>query len=203
MALDDQPDDEELAIRMMDKDQSALTEVLRLYGPKVKGFLKSKYKNLNKLERDEAFNRAAFNVWRFADRYDASKGSFSSWFTRIADRAALSLIRGEKKHLAVDLEYDPSYDPADDDEDVPDVDSKEHKLLEALHHFIYEELTGFEQVVAVNDFIAGGEADSGRLASLHGKSMNTVYATRSKVKKKITEWLTKTESRPQGGKVKA
>ena len=108
-------DDESLALRMMEKDEEALGALLKIYGPKVRGYLKQKFGDvLRQPELDEVFNRAAFNVWRFADRFRPECGGLRGWFIRIARNAAFSLLRGENRHLAKDLEYDPAYDPAED-----------------------------------------------------------------------------------------
>ena len=111
------------------------------------------------------------------------------------------MIRGEKRHRAKDLEYDPSYDPAECDAS-PDIDSKEHKALKEVHRFIHNELVGFEQIVAINDYIAGGEADAERLARLNGKTIGTVRTTRSKVNKKLLENLHEWQKLHASGRVK-
>jgi RNA polymerase sigma factor (sigma-70 family) len=191
-------DDDALVLRMMDKDETALGEILEIYGPKVKGFLRKQFGDvLKEPELDEAFNCAAFNLWRFADRFKSGR-SLRGWFIRIARNAAISIIRGEKKHLSKDLEYDPSYDPADDHSEAsPAVDSKEAARLQKLDDFIHNHLTGFEKIVAINCYKAGGEPDTVRLAALYGKTRQNVDTVRSKVKKKLTEWMLNSEPRQQ------
>jgi DNA-directed RNA polymerase specialized sigma24 family protein len=195
-------DDETLLLRMMEKDEAALAEVLRRYGPRVQGFLRARFGDvLRDPERREVLNVAAFSLYRFAERFKAGKGTLRGWFFKIARNAAISFLRGEKRHTAQELEYEPAYDPAEDHpDDCPDVDSKEHKRLKELDNIIFSKLTGFEQIVAINDFKAGGDADSERLAALHGKTLNNVYATRSKVKKKILEMMRDWDSRQSGGR---
>jgi RNA polymerase sigma factor (sigma-70 family) len=189
-------DDEMLAFRMTQKDEAALDTVIETYGPKVRGFLHQQFADvLRPPELDEVFNRAVFNVWRFADRFNLNKGSMRGWFIRIARNAALSLIRGETKHMTQTLEFDPAYDPADDCEDVsPDINSKEARWLDQLDTFINYELVGNEREVARNCFKTGGEADSVRLAALLGKTRKYVDTVKSKVKKKITEAMLKWEA---------
>jgi RNA polymerase sigma factor (sigma-70 family) len=189
-------DDKMLALRMKEKDEAALDTVIETYGPKVMGFLHLKFGDvLRPPELDEVFNRAVFNVWRFADRFNPDRGGMRGWFIRIARNAALSFIRGETKHLAQTLEFDPAYDPADDCDDVsPDIDSKEAKRLEHLDRFINHELVGNEREIARNCFKTGGEADSIRLAALLGKTRKYVDTVKSKVKRKITESMLKWEA---------
>ena len=199
-----QVDDVVLVLQMMEKDEDALTTVLAVYGPKVRGFLKQKFGDvLKEPELDEVFNRAAFNVWRFADRFRPERGNFRGWFIRIARNMALSVLRGETRHLAKDLEYDPAYDPADDFLDTsPDVDSKDFRRLNQLDDFLQNKLTGFERIVGLNCFKSGGEPDTARLAALHGKTRQNVDTVRSKVKKKITQAMLDLKSRQDGGKGK-
>ena len=84
-----QIDEQTLAQRMSQGDEGALRMVLVTFGPKVKGCLLKHFGGaLDRAEIDEAFNVAAFNVWRFADRFDQTQGSFGGWFLRIAQRAA-------------------------------------------------------------------------------------------------------------------
>lgn len=197
-------DEEALVLRMMEKDEDALVELIEVYGPKVMGYLRKQFGLVLRLqEQEEAFNRAFFNVYRFAGNFTPERSSLRGWVIRIARNAAVCIIRGEKKHLAKDLEYDPDYDPAEDCDDAsPDVDSKEHARLQALYDFIENTLTGFEQVVARNCFIAGGEADTTRLAALYGKDRRNVDTVKSKVKKKITQALLDWDTRKCGKKGK-
>lgn len=197
-------DDEDIVLRMMEKDESALVMLLETYGPKVRGYLRKHFGDVLKApELEEAFYRAAFNVWRFADRFNPDRGSLRGWFVRIGRNAAVSILRCESRHMAKDLEYDPAYDPAEDCPDqASDVDSKENRRLQELNNILYNELTGLEQIVALNDYKAGGEADTGRLAAMHGKTRQNIYTTRSKVKKKITQMMLEWESRQSGRKGK-
>ncbi|GEM_PF-7052145 len=189
-------DDADLALRMTKKDEDALTTVIELYGPRVRGFLRKNFGDtLQQLELDEVFNQAVFNVWRFAQRFQPDKGGLRGWFIRIARNAAVSLIRGETKHLARELEEDPAYDPAEAYEDVsPDVDPTESRRLEKLEHFMSNELIGTEREVALNCFKTGGEADSVRLAVVLGKTRGYIDTVKSKVKKKIAEAMLKWEA---------
>jgi RNA polymerase sigma factor (sigma-70 family) len=202
--LDTPVDDEELVLRMMEKDESALLTLLEAYGPKVKGYLKKHFGDVLKApELEDAFSKAAFNVWRFAERFKPECGSLRGWFLKIARNAAISVLRAESRHMAKALEYDPLYDPADDyPDESPDIDSKEHHRLRELDNILYNILTGLEQIVALNDFKAGGEANTGRLAAMHGKTRQNIYTTRSKVKKKIVQMMLESESRHEDRKVK-
>lgn len=196
-------DEVSLVLRMMDKDQSALAEWLKLYGPKVFGFLKQRYGDkLRDQEIEEALNQTAFNLWRFADRFKPDKGSLRSWIIRIAQNAAVSILRGETKHLAKDLEYEPAYDPADCwwEEDEPDSESKSQWRAEQLDDIIQNHLKGNEQAVSKADLASGGSADTGRLAALLGTSKNAIYVARTNYREKVRKLMQERESRLQSRK---
>jgi DNA-directed RNA polymerase specialized sigma24 family protein len=196
-------DVELLILRMAEKEQDALPLFLKTCGGKIKGFLTRRYGDvLKEQEIDEAVNRTAFNVWRHADRYTPAKGSWKAWVIRIARNAAISILRGENRNRAADLEHDPAYDPGDHcDEEPPEGCSTDRWRVQQLENIIDNELTGFEQALARADLAAGGSADSRRLAQIHGKSLNTVYATRSKTGAKIRKMIGEREAsrgRPRG-----
>ncbi len=64
-----------------------------------------------------------------------------------------------------------------------------------MEDIIENELTGFEQVVARRDVAVGGTADSHALAAEYGKTLNTVYVTRKKVRDKIRDGILAREAR--------
>ena len=161
-------DDEALALRMMDGDEDALRDVLRVHGGKVRGWLKKHYGDvLRPPEIEEAFNRAAYNVWRFAGKFDPSIGPLGGWFLRIAQRAAESILRDECSHCAKCLEYEPSYDPAGDCADgETEIGKLEKQRLVQQDYIIEHKLVGHEKEIVKADLAAGGprQADNGRLA---------------------------------------
>ncbi len=194
----DEDSDETLVRRIAeDRDKRALTLLMNRCVPKATGYLKKQFAGrLRDPEIDQAVNDAVFNVWRFADRFKPADGSFGSWFIRIVQRAALSILRGERDHVAKEREFDPEYDPADHCEDEQDeTDSKDAWRVKQMEDIIENELTGFEQIVARADLAVGGPADSRRLATAYGKSLNTVYVTRTKIKDKIRSKILEREAR--------
>ena len=190
-----QVDDEDLALRMMEGDQDALRTALKAYGPKVKGFVRKQFGDqLDQSERDYVFQQSLINFWEKISTYDTDKGSLRGWWIRIARNAAIDHIRGEKRHKAEALD-DPADDNNDDCGDVELVeDSKEKKRLERVHDFIHNKLVGDEKIVALNCFAIGGDPDIVRLAAKLGKARGYVDTVKSKVKKKIIEFVLALES---------
>lgn len=202
---DEESDEDEGLVRRIaeDRDEVALTLLARRATPRAMGFLKRKYSGrMREPEMKQAVTDAFFNVWRFAHRFSPSQGDFGSWFIRIVQNAAQSILRGEKKHVAKELEFDPVCDPADPDEEednLPTCNPNGHPggmtRVQMMEDIIENELTGFEQVVARRDAAVGGTADSHTLAAEYGKTLNTVYATRTKVRNKIRDGILAREAR--------
>lgn len=190
-------DDETLLIRIaLDQDKDALSTVLGRYGSKIKGYLTKHYGDtLKEPEIAEAVNRTFFNIWRFADRYKKEKGSFRGWMIRIAQNAALSIIRVEDRHQAKELEYDPSYDPTNHCEDqTPACGSKDKRRVELLNDIIDKQLEGLEQAIAKADRAEGHSANAERLATIHNTSKNVIWSTRSQLKIKLRKMILERES---------
>ncbi len=185
-----------LILRMARKDREALDVFLKFCGGKIKGFLTRRYGDvLKEQEIDQAVSDTAFDAWRFADRYKTAKGTAKSWIIRIACNDALSILRGENRNRAQHLQHDPGYDPAEHcADDPPEVGSKGSWRVQQLEDIINNELRGLEQAVARADLAAGGPADTGRLATIHGTSPNTIFATRSKVRAKIRRLIEEREA---------
>lgn len=185
--------DYDIVLRMMDGDQRALRHLLKAHGDKARAYLKKKLgEHLADPEIDEAMNVAAYNAFRFADRFDKHKGSLGTWFTTIAIHAAQSIIRGEEKHRHKNLEYDPEYNPAvcdEADQTTPD-DKAESRRIGDLKETIRTLLTPGEREIIQADLAAGeGKADDAWLAQKTGRSKNSIQALRSKARKKILDHM--------------
>jgi len=190
MASDGAPvTDVDIILMMAYQDQEGLRLFLERYGGRLKAYLLKFYGELLQQEElREAFNVAVFNIWRFADRYDERKGALPSWCIRIAQRAAQSIIRREFGYREKNLEYDPSHDPAGDTptgEDVEAMDCPDDPRLEELLGNV-EVLPPLQNAIIRADLAAGnGLADAGRLAAIHGTSVNSIYVSRSKAKEAL------------------
>jgi RNA polymerase sigma factor (sigma-70 family) len=185
--------DDDLVLRMMEGDHEAPRLLVQAHGAKARAYLKRKFREiLAEPEIDEAMNVAAYNAFRFADKFDKHEGSLGTWFTAIAIRAAQSIVRKDLKHRHKDLEYDPEYNPASYDEaDEPaPSDKAESKRIRGLRDAIQTALTPGERAVIVADLAAGeGTADNAWLAEKMGTTKNTISALRSKARKKIQDYM--------------
>lgn len=181
-------DDARLVRRIADyKDERALAELLERHAPKVTGDLRHRFRDqLQHPDIDEAVNRAAMKLWRNAHRFDGTQ-PFGPWFLRIAQRAALDILKGEQRKPTRELEFDPVDPEPDHLDDEPETSSRTAWYIEQLERIIDYDLKGFEQVVARADLAAGGlgAADTQLLMRKYKKTKNVVQVTRSKVWKKI------------------
>ena len=189
--------DAQLVLRIaVDRDESALAELLERHAPKVTGDLRRRFRHqLQHPDIDEAVNRAALKLWENADSFDGAQ-PFGPWFLTIAQRAALDILRGERRRPSCSLEFDPMDLDSDDTEDELDCSSRTAWHVEQLEQIIDYKMKGFEQVVARADLAAGGPGagDTELLMRQHSKTKNNVQATRSKVWKKIRKMILEREA---------
>jgi DNA-directed RNA polymerase specialized sigma24 family protein len=189
-------DDDATLVRHIaeNRDEAALARLMKKYGPKVTGYLRSQFDDqLKHPEIDQAVNDAAQNLWRSAHTFNIEKGKFGSWFLTIAHRAALDILEGEKNQPAGGLDFDPG-DVTSDCDDEPESLSRDEWRVQQMDDIIENVLTGFEQILARADMAVGGSADSVRLAEEHDKTIGTVHTTRSKVRKKIMRLILEREA---------
>lgn len=187
--VDTPGDDDATLVRRIavKKDERALAELMERHAPKVTGDLRHRFRHqLQHPDIDEAVNRAALKLWRNAHRFKGTK-PFGPWFLKIAQHAALDILKGVRRKPANELEFDPT-DPVSEQPD-DELSPRTAWYMEQLERIIDYELKGFEQIVARADVAAGGpgEADTALLMRQHNKKKNVVQATRSKVWKKIRE----------------
>ncbi len=188
-------DDASLVQRIAEgRDESALAELMARHGPWVTGDLQRRFRyQLQHPEIDEAVNRASIKVWNNAHRFDKTK-SFGPWFLTIAVRAAMDILKGEKRRPVSELEFDPPGPDTGCGDDEPELSPRVAWYVEQLEQIIEYELTGFEQALAREDLAAEGRADTERLMKKYKKSKGVVQSTRSKVWKKIRETILEREA---------
>lgn len=186
-------DDAELLLRIaVDRDQLALRTFMTRHKDRVYGFLAKRF---GEPVADEAFYRAMFQVWQFADRYEPKKGTPGPWFLRIAQNAARSILRGEMRHQHAELEQEPGYDPGDcgpEGDQEFDEASKEKEQVRAKRKKdllgIIDSLPRLQQAIVRADLAdPSGTAPARRLADHLGSSVGSILASRSKARSRIRQ----------------
>lgn len=192
----EQLDDVELTLRMMDGDEEALSYVIRHYGPKVMGALRSKFGNfMSEYVLEDAIHRAAFSVWRNASKYDDSKGSLGGLFYKCAVNEVINILReGEQApHVSLD-ELDEQgdgelYSRAEAD-GTRQLTPEKQKLYKDLYEVIAG-LPGHQRVIMEADLAAGCDADTTYLAESLHTSNNSIYVSRNKAREKVRQEMKK------------
>jgi DNA-directed RNA polymerase specialized sigma24 family protein len=179
-------DDITLVCRMSQGDQDALRLMLKKYGGRVKAALKRKYQGiLAEPEIEQAVLDGAFQVWRFASRFEVDRGSLGDWFLAITFNAAAGIIRGYRKMSFKELAFDPVGDHASwwsgGSSATTTTFGRESRLIRDLNEAIGK-LPPLQRAVIQADLAAGGKADTERLAAQLGSNEKSVQAARSKAK---------------------
>src|SRR5262245_36675856 len=114
---------------MKQGDPEGARWLLQQYGGKVKAGLRCEFHHvLADPEIDEALNTGALKTFRAAHQYNESRGSLRAWFYKIARNIARDILRGEQRHAAVPLEFDPPQ-PAETEAQEDDQSHPEHNQL--------------------------------------------------------------------------
>lgn len=185
-----QVDDAELLLRVaVDRDQDALRVFASRHKDLVYGWLVSAH---GRQVAEEAFYRALWNVWRFADRYD-DKRPAHPWFLRIAQNAARSVIRGENRARHALLSEQEGYDPADcgpqgeaeySEAEKENRQRREQRTRDLLA--VVQRLPPQQRAVTLADLAdSTGTAPAADLAASLGTSKNSVYVSRNAARETI------------------
>lgn len=86
--------DAELAARLMERDEKALREVMRLYGGIVNGMARRVLADPTLAE--EVAQDAFVALWRRPGAFDPERGSLKSFLTSVARNKAIDLVRREE-----------------------------------------------------------------------------------------------------------
>lgn len=195
---DEQPDELALALQIMEGDRDGLRTLIRVHGPRVKGFLRKRFGDvLDDSELEEAFCRTVEKVWRYAARFDDRKGTLASWLIRIARNCAVSILNRERERDEHEMQYDPEYDPADDPtlSQVAEEFNADPRATQRLFNDLEDvirKLPPLQQAIVRADLASSdGKADSQRLADQHGSTKNSIEVSRNKARATIEAELVK------------
>lgn len=182
-----------LALRMMEGDEDALRELIRVHGPRVKGNLHASY---SPDVADEAWTDAVRKVWENAIGYEESKAPLGNWFLAIARNCAISIHRGrQRRDNAEELADDYPYRPplTEDEEDVPDKKERaRRRKRKAAVREILDSMTERQRIVMEADlaYLSGDAphdavAPAEDLASQLNTTKNNIYKIRHDARAKL------------------
>lgn len=101
-------DIDRLTERLANGDETALEQILREFGPPVRGLLARKYCGvLGDGDFEDVLSIALFRVWQHRERFDPTRASLKAWFYRIATNAARDVLRyGWHKARRLEVSYE-------------------------------------------------------------------------------------------------
>ena len=188
-----QIDDDEIALRLMERDGEGMRLLLQVHGPMVLGFLRKYHPHV----ADDAFQEATTKVWQSVETFDDARGSLGSWFLAIARNAALDLRRheGRRAHKSLDAMegFDPVWDcDGDDTGSDEEVSPTRLDAMRAVLLEILDTLSPLQQRIVMRDAEhPTGKAEAADLADEFGSTANSIRGNRSKAWKTIGEELAK------------
>lgn len=188
--------DEMLLLRMMEQDEEALAELLRLYVAEVNGYLIKLYGNvLSNIEIQVAINEAAFRVWRHASKCNLDRAPIRGWFLKIAKNEAIRLIEQGEQFVPFD-ENAHGWTMDDCQQEETEADRKTKRRIKLLDYIVERKLVGLQQNIIKEDIAAGDKADNARLATKYGKTENNIHASRHKARDNIAKHMAELERNP-------
>lgn len=84
---------------------------------------------------EECVNDVLLNVWNSIDRYNYSKGKFSTWITAIAKNTSIDMLRKEKKYFE-NQEYDEYMSSSSENIEIDQIAKTElQKVIDNIMNF--------------------------------------------------------------------
>lgn len=186
--MQEENDDEDLALRILCGDREALREVLKRHLEPVRDLLVETYHTtVQRADIDEAIWRAVDKMWNTAGSYDKSRGTLRAWFYTMAQSAVIDVFRRERRHrrkYPLLDEWDDVVEPCDPDPDEP-LSKEEQQEIKDLNYLVEHKLKGLQQAIIKADLAVGGTADAGALAEMFNTTKDSIYVSRHKARENI------------------
>lgn len=94
--------EEELVPRLLARDRQAFTDLYDQYGNAMLGILVRLVNNPD--EAENLLQDSFIKVWRYIDRFDASKGRLFTWLATICRNTALNYIRSSENRSKLPIQ---------------------------------------------------------------------------------------------------
>ena len=185
----------DLALRLMDDDESALEDVLRLYGPSIAAALRLKYEVFNYEDVEDVLSIAVERLWAARHRYDDRRSKLRTYFWKIADNAACDVFKfgwHRAKVMEVDYGDQNDLDALPDQSDPPNGtsacseskdnrrSSKTEKRLKDLRGIVDELPEKQRHIIRADAYAKDDVADAGKLADELGIARTSVRVYRQR-----------------------
>lgn len=184
-------DHDTLALRLLDGDEAVVQDLIRAYGPKLRGVVHAQFgRLLADDEQEDAVTTAFLKAWNKRNTFDDKRGSLRAWLVRIAMNAAKDMLKGRGPR-ALQLEEPDAV--VDGGECAPP--SPEQEGLAARMEVFMSSLPPKQQAIARADLATpGGVADSASLAARLGCPRNSVRVQRHSYRQKLRQHFQDLES---------
>lgn len=199
-----QVDNQDIILRLMYGSEDGLRQLLKAYGPKVKGALMRRFAGiLDGEDVDAVINLAACKARKSINGFRHHDGNLGGWFYRIAYNAAIETIKGEqpaRRHIPE--EYEPIDELAEDrasaicdaegggNGDGDGDGEADRRLLRDFDECI-NALPNQQRRIMLADRAVGGSADAGFLAKKLNTAKGTIYVQRSKAHETLRQEMRK------------
>lgn len=194
MAESSEPqDDIDLALRLMDDDESALVEILRRYGPAIAAALRGKYETLNYQDVEDMLSIALWRLWQARHGYDDNRSTLRTYFYRIAENAARDVFKfGWNRARQLEVNYGETREleavasspsTADDCEDGSPCackarSKKAERERNDLREVVAELPESQRHIIVADSYAKDDVADAGKLADELGIATTSVRVYR-------------------------
>jgi len=188
------PDDEELYLRLLDREEAALRDLVRRYRPNLMAALARYFSTLSREDHEEIVSDTFSRVWERIDSYDEKKAKFATWVFQITKnmakdwRRSASYTRGQREETRADEYWTTVADdpPREVCEPPPD-DPKVALVREALTHLTPDQ----REVITADGNCWPGQASTRELARWLGKTEGAIRVVRHRAHKKFRDALRK------------
>lgn len=180
---------DEIALKIFEGDESALSDILLNYAPPITSVLAKKFRDqLNEQDIEDIMSISLMKFWDKRHSYDDKKGTVKAFLYVIAENTAKDVLKLgwyqarqkeiilEKEYIEQSLVYErhPNQLSLETDSNEPS-----DEMTQAVHQAL-DELPEIQRKIIMTDTMAGGEASSAEL----GKQLGGIPATTVRVYRK-------------------
>lgn len=191
---------DEITLKVLESDESALEDMLRHYAPKIESALAGKYRGLlNNSDMEDVVSMAIMKFWEAREAYDDKKSSIRSYLYCIANNVAKDILK-HGWHKASRLECVVEQDLIEQslkvenhpNQPVPDsVNLMEPKEIEAVNK-VLATLPEIQRKILLADALTDDVEDSAELGErLGGYPAATIRQYRMRARTALREGIKK------------
>jgi len=175
------PGDADLLRRFRRDRNDGIRALLALHGSRVRSILRRRYSRvLDRSHVDAALYAAAH---RALERFDPRSSQLGPWLLFLADREAINLLRGERRHRERRVDWE-GLDHVDR-QPSPDELAADLELADAVREALARLLTELERAVIEADLDVAGTANAAILAQAFQTTEQSIYAARARARAKL------------------